>query len=57
MPVNFISLFGRENAAQDILGIHAELADRVSTVWGNVEDREKYNNLRSDLMQHKMQHY
>ena len=55
VPGNFISLFGRENAAQDILGIHAELADRVSTVWGNVEDREKYNNLRSDLMQHKMQ--
>jgi hypothetical protein len=57
VPVTFISLFRRENAAKDIVAIHAELADRVSTVWGNVEDREKYDNLRSDLMQHKMQHY
>jgi hypothetical protein len=35
---------------QNNLAIHAELPDWISTVWGNVEDREKYNNLRSDLM-------
>jgi hypothetical protein len=50
VPPNFISLFGRENVDDNILDIHEVLADRVSTIWGNVEDQEKCNNLRIDLM-------
>jgi hypothetical protein len=50
VPPNFISLFGRENVHENILDIHEVLADRVSTIWGNVEDQEKCNNLRIDLM-------
>jgi hypothetical protein len=54
-PINFTSLFGCENVADGHNeAIAGELADRVSTVLGNVKDIQKYNKLRSDLMTHKI---
>ena len=53
-PINFTSLFGRKNVADGHNEAIAELADQVSTVLGNVEDIQKYNKLRSDLMTHKI---
>jgi Plant transposon protein len=53
-PINYTSLFGHKNVADGHnKAIAEELADRVSTVLGNVEDIQKYNNLRSNLMIHK----
>lgn len=63
LPDSTISLFGHASiegeeeedaVVQEAIG--TALANRVSTVYGNIEDREYYNKLRNDLVQHVTQH-